>query len=132
MAAGMPGTGIGGLFFILSAFAMLIVEIGQTLRGRSSRARWGIVLRNLAIATTMVIAVSAAFWAVQTVFFADDPKSQQRSWLTPLIPLLITLGILLLVLSAASALRLIVAARPTATEALPATRASHAGDPLRT
>ena len=38
--AGLPGTGLGGLFYLLLAFWMPFAELPRTLRGRSSRARW--------------------------------------------------------------------------------------------
>jgi hypothetical protein len=58
MTAGLPGAGIGGLFFVLSAYFMLVVEVQRTVRGRSSIERWRGVLRNVAIATAMVVAVT--------------------------------------------------------------------------
>ena len=75
MAAGLPGTGIGGLFFVLSAFFMLLVEIGRTLRGRSSFARWYFVLRNVAIAGAMVIAVTATIWAGHWLLYRPSGRS---------------------------------------------------------
>jgi len=50
MTAGLPGTGIGGVFYILSALFMPFAEIVITLRGKSSIKRWMLVLRQLTIA----------------------------------------------------------------------------------
>ena len=50
MTAGLPGTGIGGVFYFLSALFMPITEIVMTLRGTSSIARWLLVFRQLTIA----------------------------------------------------------------------------------
>jgi len=40
MTAGLPGFGLGGVFFIISALLAPFVELIMTARGRSSRARW--------------------------------------------------------------------------------------------
>ncbi len=58
MTAGIPGTGIGGIFYLISAFAMPFVEIIKTLRGRSSIRRWIAVVRQL----TMASAILASMW----------------------------------------------------------------------
>ncbi|MBB6625731.1 hypothetical protein H5V45_00225 [Nocardioides sp. KIGAM211] len=55
--AGLPGTGLGGLFYVLLALAMPVVELHRTLQGRSSRARWALVLRQLGTALGVVGAV---------------------------------------------------------------------------
>lgn len=57
MSAGLPGLGLGGLFFILSALAAPFPELWRTARGRSSRAAWRGILRQLAQALTMIVAV---------------------------------------------------------------------------
>ncbi len=54
MTAGLPGTGIGGVFYLLSALCMPIIEIVMTLRGESSFARWLLVLRQLSIGATIL------------------------------------------------------------------------------
>ena len=54
MSAGLPGLGLSGVFFIVSALAMVPLEIARTARGRSSRTRWAAVLRNAAIALVML------------------------------------------------------------------------------
>lgn len=38
--AGLPGTGLGGLFYLLLALWMPVAELHRTLQGRSSPARW--------------------------------------------------------------------------------------------
>lgn len=50
MTAGLPGTGIGGVFYLLSALFMPLVELFLTLRGKSSIARWLLVIRQLVMA----------------------------------------------------------------------------------
>jgi hypothetical protein len=40
MTVGLPGTGIGGIFYILLALLLPIREVWLTITGRSSPARW--------------------------------------------------------------------------------------------
>lgn len=54
MTAGLPGTGIGGVFYLLSALLMPLVELVKTLRGQSSGRRWLLVIRQLALASGIV------------------------------------------------------------------------------
>lgn len=58
MSAGMPGLGLGGLFFVLSALFAPFVELGRTAQGRSSAAAWRQVGRQFAMALTMVLVVA--------------------------------------------------------------------------
>src|SRR5690349_13095206 len=64
MSAGMPGLGLGGLFFVLSALFAPGVELRRTAQGQSSAAAWRQVGRQSAVAVVMV-AVVAPFvpWA---------------------------------------------------------------------
>jgi chromate transport protein ChrA len=107
MAAGLPGTGIGGLFFILSAFFMIIVELQRTVRGKSSLARWRIVGRHAGVAAAMVASVTAAIWLVHRLLFTTTSRSGNAGGSTssslaheivPFSPVLITLAVLMLVL----------------------------------
>ena len=107
MTAGLPGTGIGGLFFILSAFFMIVVELQRTIRGKSSLARWRMVGRHAAVAAAMVAAVTATIWIVHRLLFpaaseAEATGGKAASGLTheivPFSPVLITLAVLMLVL----------------------------------
>jgi hypothetical protein len=119
MTAGLPGAGIGGLFFVLSAYFMLVVEITRTVRGRSSLARWGLVLRNVGIATAMIMAVTVTIWLVHGLLFPSpsgtgDAKGSHDSSnaLLPFSPVLIALAVLGAVLGGAYALRLVSGRRP--------------------
>lgn len=56
--AGLPGTGLGGLFYLVLAFAMPLVELPRTLRGRSSRARWHRIGSQVALAGGIAMSVA--------------------------------------------------------------------------
>jgi len=63
MTAGLPGTGIGGVFYLLSALVMPFAELVKTLRGQSSWSRWILVFRQLAMAGGIV----AGMWLLGAV-----------------------------------------------------------------
>lgn len=73
MNAGLPGTGIGGLFYILLALVMPLRELYLTARGRSSRERWRLVLQQLLIACGIVGSLAVTGWAVTRV--VDTPAA---------------------------------------------------------
>ena len=56
--AGLPGTGLGGLFYLALALWMPLAELPRTLRGRSSRARWRHVSTQFALACGIVASVA--------------------------------------------------------------------------
>ena len=61
MGAGIPGTGMATLFYILSVFVMPLREIVRTVRGQSSWARWKLIARHLVIALAMTAVVYGTF-----------------------------------------------------------------------
>ena len=104
MSAGLPGLGLGGLFFVLSALAC---AAGRARREPSvGRARWSAGAgsgRQLAIALTMIAAVEltlrVALWALAG--FSGSGMSGRGFVAMPLEPLLITTGLLAIVLGSA-------------------------------
>jgi hypothetical protein len=62
MTVGIPGTGIGGLFYLTLALAMPLVELWRTVRGRSSLARWRVVGFNFGIAAGILGALWGQAW----------------------------------------------------------------------
>ncbi|AHY47606.1 Hypothetical Protein RradSPS_2323 [Rubrobacter radiotolerans] len=64
MHAGIPGIGLGGLFFVLSTFVMLAVEVVRTLQGRSSLARWRRVGFQFSIASGIVLVTAIMLWVL--------------------------------------------------------------------
>lgn len=67
MIAGIPGTGIGGMLYMLLAFWMIVVELQTTARGRSTRARWRTVYPLAGIALGMLAMISLTVWGLTTV-----------------------------------------------------------------
>ncbi len=60
MFAGLPGIGVGTLFYVLSAFWMPLHELPRLLRGESSVERWRLIARQLVFATGIIACVAAA------------------------------------------------------------------------
>jgi hypothetical protein len=61
MGAGIPGTGMATLFYLVSAVVMPLRELVLTLQGRSSWARWRLVCRHVLFASAMAGSVVATF-----------------------------------------------------------------------
>lgn len=70
MTAGLPGSGIGGLYYLLLAAWMPVRETWLTFQGRSSRARWAEVLRHVALAASAVGALVLAAWTIELAALA--------------------------------------------------------------
>jgi len=61
MFAGLPGIGVGTLFYVLAALFMPVHELGRVFRGTSSAARWRRILLQWVY----------AFSIVGSIFIAD-------------------------------------------------------------
>lgn len=126
MSAGLPGLGLGGLFFVLMALLAPFVELIRTTRGRSSVAAWRAVGRQFALALTMVAAVELtvrSLYALTDATGLAGPLSDRSPTLLALRPIGITLGLLACVLAAAKAMQLIATIRTRRRPPVPALRA---------
>lgn len=116
MAAGLPGFGLSGAFFVVSALLMLPIEIVHTLRGRSCLARWISVLRNAAIALAILAGIELTYVALH---FAAAELSGSASLdgvgTIPVLPFLGTLGLVALVAASGKAAEMFTALRRSAT-----------------
>jgi hypothetical protein len=79
MNAGIPGTGLATIFYVLSSLLMPIVELGRRLAGRSSARGWGFVGRHVAVAGTLVGLALVTSAAISTVA-AAQPLAPLRSF----------------------------------------------------
>jgi hypothetical protein len=66
MTAGLPGAGIGGLFYFCLVFLMPVWELYLTARGRSSIARWKNVGFQYCLVLTIFVALWAEAWAIKS------------------------------------------------------------------
>ena len=60
MFAGLPGLGVGTLFYVLIAVWMPFRELPRLIRGTSSVAQWKMIARQLFYATGIVVTVMMA------------------------------------------------------------------------
>jgi hypothetical protein len=103
MIAGLPGTGISGLFYLLSAFWMPIAEFVRTLRGRERQSNWKLVFSQFALATGILAALGGTgalidyFIPVSVKFleaFASNSNDNSQPVSLGVAPTLITIGVL--------------------------------------
>ncbi|MGQ0645677.1 MAG: hypothetical protein ACT4O3_09320 [Elusimicrobiota bacterium] len=101
MTAGLPGSGIGGLFYLLTALLMPLHELGMALKGASSPQRRRVVAFQSTIALGIVLMVWATGWALgwliqaagQPAFAGNGlPGGGNFLRLTPFAVILTTLG----------------------------------------
>ncbi|HWI16352.1 MAG TPA: hypothetical protein VNT81_01305 [Vicinamibacterales bacterium] len=60
MFAGLPGIGVGTLFYVLMAILMPIRELPRLVRGKSSLAAWRLIALQLFYATGIIVTVMFA------------------------------------------------------------------------
>jgi len=110
MNPGLPGTGIGGLFYILSALWMPICEVRRRWQGDATRP-WPLVARQFAIAVGVVAAMTGVFWALDTALMLSQVAGHMAGkgrlmWALRVSALLVTSGVLAMVFSAVQLVRL--------------------------
>jgi hypothetical protein len=67
MTAGLPGTGIGGIFYLLLAVLAPVRELARLLRGRSSGRRWMTIMGQLAIVAGIAGAMALELWGLNSL-----------------------------------------------------------------
>src|SRR4029077_4549754 len=75
MSAGLPGLGLGGIFFILSALLAPVFELPRTTRAQSSRARWRQIAGHVALALGMIVAIEVALEILVTALGIGMPHA---------------------------------------------------------
>jgi hypothetical protein len=110
MNPGLPGAGIGGLFYILSALWMPVCELW--------RLRWPLVAKQFAIAVGIVAVMSGVFWALDAVIMFDQVAAHAAgkahaiwSWSVRASALAVTSSVLGTVLGAVHLMRLCLGLR---------------------
>lgn len=111
MNPGLPGAGVGGLFYILSALWMPVCELWR-LRRRDAPAQWPLVARQFAIAVGIVASMSGVFWGLDTVLPLKEAAVQAAGhahammWSLRVSALMVTSGVLAVVLGTVHLVRL--------------------------
>lgn len=124
MTAGLPGVGIGGIFYLASAIMMPMRSLYAMLTGRAHEARWRVALVQASIAGGILGALwltgLALGWIITTAFphaavlsgTGATPEHVRNVVRTS--ALVLSLGTLAAVLLVVQVLRLALPVRPTA------------------
>lgn len=123
MTAGIPGVGIGGIFYLASALLMPMRSLASVLRGKPEDARWSLALRQAAIAGGILAALWATGLALGWIITSFIPHgstmvagaaggNEVRS-VVKTGALILSLGTLAIVLAFVQLLRLVLPPRPT-------------------
>ena len=67
MTVGIPGAGIGGVFYLLSALLMPVREIGRFIQGRSSTISRQVVRRQFLIAIGILVCMWGTAWVLNVM-----------------------------------------------------------------
>ena len=72
MTAGLPGVGIGGIFYLASAIMMPVRSLVATVTGRAHEARWRVAMQQASIAAGILVVLWATGlalgWIITTAF----------------------------------------------------------------
>ena len=124
MTAGLPGVGIGGIFYLVSALLMPVSSLVAVFRGRAHEARWATALRQAALAAAILGALWLTGWALGWLVAHVIPEATRavaRGGRSPdevrsvirTSALALSLGTLAVVLALVQLLRVVLPARPT-------------------
>jgi hypothetical protein len=115
VSAGLPGLGLGGLFFIFSALLAPFRQLLRTVRGRSRAGDWAMIGRQFAQATVMVAAIDLslrlAYLAIAAAGLGNAPSAISAT-VIPLTLIGITSALLVGVLATAKVAEIAVRLRP--------------------
>ena len=123
MTVGIPGIGIGGIFYLVSALLMPMRSLGAVLSGRSHEARWPLAVRQFSMAATILAALWLTGWSLGWLMATLAPaavtgagavaNTTQVHNVVKTSALLLSFGTLAVVLTMVQVLRLTLSARPT-------------------
>jgi hypothetical protein len=82
MFAGLPGIGVGTLFYVLMAFWMPVRELPRVFQGTSSVTTWKIILRQMFYAVSIIVTVMFAERVLMAVLGVSSVKPfSPATWL---------------------------------------------------
>lgn len=122
MFAGLPGIGVGTLFYVLMAFWMPVRELPRVMQGTSSLATWKIIVRQMFYAVSIIVTVMFAERVLLAALGVSQVKPfSPATWLNGELgmhasgsilaaPIMASILLLSLVLIAVELLRVITAA----------------------
>ena len=116
MTVGLPGVGLGGIFYLVSALLMPVREAARLGRGGDGSRRW-LVVRQLAMAAAILVAMWATGWLLGCVIGTTTPaggavprgvSAITRGNVLRVSALALSLGTLAVVLTSVQGARLVV------------------------
>jgi hypothetical protein len=82
MFAGLPGIGVGTLFYVLMALWMPVRELPRVIQGTSSFATWKIIVRQIFYAVSIIVTVMFAERVLLAVLGVSSVKPfSPATWL---------------------------------------------------
>jgi len=114
MMAGLPGTGIGGFFYLLTTLWMPFRETGRALRGQSSRERWSVVGLQGALALGAIASIWMTGWLLALVIppaWINDHANVLRTNILRIAPIILQAAVLGAVFVGVHVLRLLTRPR---------------------
>jgi hypothetical protein len=69
MTAGLPGTGIGGIFYLLLAICMPVCEVFRAAQKRTNVRRWGFISLQLLFVAGILTAMWGEVWLLNRTLF---------------------------------------------------------------
>jgi hypothetical protein len=121
VSAGLPGLGLGGLFFIISALLAPLPELWRLIRGRSSVAAWRMIGRQLGQATLMIAAIDLSLRLVSLAISLGGlgkAPAAATGLVLPLATVGLTSALMVTVLCAAKLVELTVRLRDSQAQAM--------------
>lgn len=76
MNAGLPGTGLGGVFYVVGAIWMPIHALYSQARGRRT-APWGVILQQAGIAVGVIAVLWLTGWALGYLITLQPPMGAE-------------------------------------------------------
>jgi len=86
MVTGIPGAGIGGLFYLVSAFALPLRVVRRWVRGERNDLRTGDVLRQILIAAGILGGIWVTGWLLGLVVTPDLLERTREAGLPRSLP----------------------------------------------
>ncbi len=77
MSVGLPGSGIGGVFYLLSAICMPVHSAQRSVRGKSTRLR--LMLRQTVLAVLIIGALWGTGYAIELVLTGTASPTSLRA-----------------------------------------------------
>jgi hypothetical protein len=67
MVVGMPGTGLGGIVYLLLALFMPLRELARRAAGLPGRRRWRVAWSQAALSVAVIVTLLAEAWLIRAL-----------------------------------------------------------------